>query len=322
MTKRRGGRAVRRSGGQRGRLSGPPDRLSALPPVGIIGPGRAGLGLALALKRAGVRVLGVHGRRPKPAPRGVTLTAGGAPPWLPEAGVVFLAVRDDALRPLVAELVEAGGLAHGQVALHLSGALTHDVLEPLGAAGAALGSMHPLMTVSEEPGRAARLFKGACFALEGDLRAVEAADALVRRLGGMPAFIAPEAKAAYHAGAVFASNYMLTCLATAEGLLEDAGMTRETARAALLPIARATVDNVGRQGPEAALTGPIARGDVETIRKHLRAMPPEVAALYEALGRATIAIARRAGLDEGRAATVGRALGVGIATVQREADGD
>ncbi|MEK6609875.1 MAG: hypothetical protein AABZ35_03030, partial [Gemmatimonadota bacterium] len=90
--------------------------------MGIIGPGRAGLGLALALKRAGVRVLGVHGRRAKAAPRGLKLTAGGAPPWLRQAGVVILAVRDDALRPLVAELLEAGGLAHGQVALHLSGA--------------------------------------------------------------------------------------------------------------------------------------------------------------------------------------------------------
>lgn len=294
---------------------------AAVPSVGIIGPGRAGLGLALALKRAGVRVLGVHGRRAQAAPRGLKLTAGGAPPWLRQAGVVILAVRDDALRPLVAELLEAGGLAHGQVALHLSGALTHDVLEPLAAEGAALGSMHPLMTVSEEPGRASAHFKGACFALEGDLEAVAAADALTRRLGGMPAFIAPESKAAYHAGAVFASNYLLTCLSTAQDLLEEAGMTPETARAALLPIARATVDNVGRLGPEAALTGPIARGDVETIRRHLRAVPPEVAALYEALGRATIAIARRAGLDAGRAETVGRALGVRAASVPREADG-
>lgn len=321
MTNRTGGRAVRRSGAKRGRLSQPVGRPSGLPPVGIIGPGRAGLGLALALKRAGVRVLGVHGRRLKPGPRGVKLTAGGAPPWLREAGVVILAVRDDALRPLVSELVEAGGLEHGQVVLHLSGALTHDVLRPLEAGGAALGSMHPLMTVSEEPGRAARNFKGACFALEGDLQAVEAADTLARRLGGVPAFIAPESKAAYHAGAVFASNYLLTCLATAEQLLEEAGMSRDAARAALLPIARATVDNVGRLGPEAALTGPIARGDVQTIRSHLRSVPREVGALYEALGRATIGIARRAGLDEGKAATVGRALGVGIETVQREADG-
>ncbi len=289
--------------------------------VGIAGPGRAGLGLALALTRAGVRVLGVHGRHSKPAPRGVKLTFGGAPPWLREADVVILAVRDDALRPLVAELAEAGGLASGQVALHLSGALTHDVLAALSAEGAALGSMHPLMTVSEEPGRAAQHFKGACFVLEGDLKAVSAADALARRLGAVPAYIAPEAKASYHAGAVFASNYVLACLATAERLLEDAGMTQGGARAALWPIARATVDNVARQGPAAALTGPVARGDVETVRRHLRAVPPDVAALYEALGRATLAIARHAGLDPARADAVGRALGIAAGSVQREAGG-
>jgi len=310
----------RRASAPTSRKPGAPGPGAALT-VGIVGPGRAGLGLALALTRAGVRVLGVHGRHRKPVPRGVKLTADGAPPWLREADVVILAVRDDALRPLVSQLAEAGGLAHGQVALHLSGALTHDVLEPLAAEGAALGSMHPLMTVSEEPGRASQHFKGACFALEGDLAAVAAADAITRRLGAVPAFIAPEAKAAYHAGAVFASNYVLACLATAERLLEDAGMSRESARAALLPIARATVDNVGRLGPAAALTGPIARGDVETVRKHLRAVPPEVAALYEALGRATLAIARHAGLETAKAEAVGRALGVGVESVQRNAGG-
>ena len=78
--------------------------------VGIVGPGRAGLGLALALRRAGVRVLGVHGRRRKPVPRGVRLSVGGLPPWIADADVVLLAVRDDALRGLVRELARARAL--------------------------------------------------------------------------------------------------------------------------------------------------------------------------------------------------------------------
>jgi predicted short-subunit dehydrogenase-like oxidoreductase (DUF2520 family) len=254
-------------------------------------------------------VLGVHGRAIKPVPQGVRLTAGGPPPWLRTADVVILAVRDDSLRPLVAELSLAGGPARGQVVLHLSGALTHEVLRPLGAMGAALGSMHPLMTVSEDPRRAARHFKGACFALEGEVAAVAAADTLARRLGGVPVPIAPEAKAAYHAGAVFASNYVVAVLSAANSLLESAGFDSETARDALLPLSRATLDNVSAGGPMSALTGPIARGDVDTVRRHLAALPRELAALYAALGEATLQLAEVRGLDAGRAAELRALLG-------------
>ncbi|MGA2384529.1 MAG: Rossmann-like and DUF2520 domain-containing protein [Gemmatimonadales bacterium] len=279
----------------------PPSAPPPLPAVGIIGPGRAGLGLALALRRARVKVAGVHGRRDRPMPAGLRLTLGPVPPWLPEVGIVVLAVRDDALGTLVDDLARSGGVARGHVVLHLSGALTCTVLAPLADAGAATGSMHPLMTVSLEPAQAARHFRGATFVLEGDLEAVGVADALVRRLGGVPLTIAPEAKPLYHAGAVFASNYLVTMLAEALRLLEDAGIGREAALAALLPLARATLDHVAAAGPAGALTGPIARGDAATARRHLLALPHRDAELYRAVGRETLRLAREAGLDEARA---------------------
>lgn len=274
---------------------------AAIPPVGIIGSGRAGLGLAVALHRARIRVAGVHGRRERPVPRGVKLSVGARPPWLPDVGVLLLAVRDDALGPCVNDLAGARSVGPGHVVLHLSGALTHDVLRPLEALGAATGSMHPLMTVSSEPAQAARHFRGATFVLEGELRAVAVADALVRRLGGIPVTLAPERKPAYHAGAVFASNYVVTMLAVAARLLADAGIGPKAALAALVPLARATLDNVAAAGTAGALTGPVARGDVATVRRHLAALRHQDAELYRAVGRETLRLAREAGLDEEKA---------------------
>ncbi len=281
---------------------------AAIPLVGIVGAGRAGLGLALALRRARVRVAGVHGRREKAVPAGVRLSAGGPPPWLETAGVVVLAVRDDALAACVGELARAGVEHRGRVVLHLSGALSHDVLAPLASLGAATGSMHPLMTVSAEPSDAARHFRGATFALEGDFDAVAVADAIVRRLGGVPVTLPPELKPLYHAGAVFASNYLVTLIATALRLLEGAGIGRDAALAAVLPLVRATVDNVAAAGPEAALTGPIARGDVATLRRHLAALRHADAELYRAVGRETLKLARAAGLETEQAGRIAELL--------------
>lgn len=281
-----------------------PVALPPVPAVGIVGPGRAGLGLALALRRARVKVAGVHGRRDRPMPRGLALTLGPVPPWLATAGVVVLAVRDDALEPLVKDLARSGAVGRGHVVLHLSGALTHEVLRPLQALGAATGSMHPLMTVGADPAQASRHFRGATFVLEGDLAAVAVADALVRRLGGVPVTLAPELKPVYHAGAVFASNYMVTMLAVAARLLGDAGIGREAAVAALLPLARATLDNVAAAGPAGALTGPVSRGDVATLRRHLAALRHQDAELYRAVGRETLRLAKEAGLDEEKAGRI------------------
>ncbi len=282
----------------------------AVPPVGIVGPGRAGLGLALALRRARIQLVAVHGRREHPAPAGVRLTVGAGPPWLADVGVVLLAVRDDALASCVGDLARAGGLGPRHVVLHLSGALTHEVLSPLAALGAATGSMHPLMTVSADPARAARHFRGATFVLEGDLEAVAVADTLVRRLGGVPLTLAPEAKPLYHAGAVYASNYLVTLLAEAVRLLERSGIGNDAARAALLPLARATLENVAAAGPAGALTGPIARGDAQTLRRHLASLTHREAELYRAVGRETLRLAREGGLQEALAARVEEVLRV------------
>ncbi|MFI5280750.1 MAG: Rossmann-like and DUF2520 domain-containing protein [Gemmatimonadales bacterium] len=264
--------------------------------------------MALALKRAGFRVLGVHGRRPKSVPRGLSLTVGERPLWLDRADVVLLAVRDDALDPLVRELAR-GSLRHGQLYLQLSGALTSRVLAPLARRGAKVGSFHPLMTVARDPKQAAAQFRGATFALEGDPAAVRAGRRLARALGGVPVVVRAAARPAYHAGAVFASNFVVAALAAAEDLLVKSGMTRRAARGALAPLARASVESSAAVGPAAALTGPIVRGDALTVRHHLAALDRDTRALYVALGKKTLALARRSGLSAAKARAVGKQLG-------------
>lgn len=277
--------------------------------VGVIGPGRAGTGLALAWVRAGLDVR-LHGRHAKPVPAPLTLTVGPAdapPPWIGAVAVVVLAVPDDAIPPLAAALAARQAVQANHVVLHVSGSLSHDVLRILAPSGAALGSLHPLQTLVE-PERAPEHLRGAWAAVEGMPRAVEIAERLARDVGLRPFRLRPGAKPLYHAGAVFASNYFVVVEAVAERLLRGAGLAEGEAWEALAPLVAGTLDNLRRQGPLAALTGPVARGDVDTLTRHLAALSGTEAELYRRLGKATLELARRRGMDEAVAARVAGAL--------------
>jgi hypothetical protein len=177
--------------------------------IGLIGPGRAGVGLALALAQADYSVF-LHGRNKKsvPAPLKLTVGDGGKPPWISDVDVVVLTVRDDAITPLAASLANSGAIAERHVVLHLSGAQGQEALGPLVTTRAALGSFHPLQTIVEPEQTPARL-KGAWAAVEGMPRALEAGEQIATDLGMRPFRIATKSKAIYHAGAVFASNYLV-----------------------------------------------------------------------------------------------------------------
>jgi predicted short-subunit dehydrogenase-like oxidoreductase (DUF2520 family) len=292
--------------------------------VGIIGPGRAGVGLALALARVGegrrydVRL---HGRSQRPVPKPLKLTVGpenDPPAWIAQAGVVILAVRDDAIRPLAEALARAAAIGAEQVVLHLSGAQGQEALGPLVGSRAALGSLHPLQTISE-PEHAAERLEGAWAAVEGMPRAVQAAEALARDLGMRPFHIASKAKPIYHASAVFASNYFVVVEAVAQRLLRHAGLSDAEAWQALRPLVEGTLDNLTRQEPLAALTGPVARGDAATIRRHLESLTQDDAGLYRALGRAALELAQKRGMDEATAARVAVALTTDLPPVMRKA---
>src|SRR5205814_2166680 len=154
------------------------------------------------------------------------------PPWIAQLAVIILAVPDDAIRPLAGVLADAGTIGSQQVVLHLSGVHGQEALGPLVGSRAALGSLHPLQTISD-PERAAERLKGAWAAVEGMPRAVEAAERLAQDVGLRPFRIASQEKPMYHAGAVFASNYFVVVEAVAQRLLGHAGLTDAEAWQAL-----------------------------------------------------------------------------------------
>jgi predicted short-subunit dehydrogenase-like oxidoreductase (DUF2520 family) len=224
-------------------------------------------------------------------PEAIDFSSGGQPPWLDQVDVLILAVPDDALGQVARELACDSRIAAIPVVLHLSGVLDSSILEPVAERGCAVGSLHPLQSLSDSDTAAERL-RGAAAAIEGDPLATQLADELAAALEMTPLTVSSDAKPLYHAAAVFASNYLVVVAATAHRLLERAGVSSEAARAALVPIIRGTVENIVSAGAADALTGPVARGDSATVRKHLDALPSEEAALYRALGRAALNIAR------------------------------
>ncbi|MFQ5703963.1 MAG: Rossmann-like and DUF2520 domain-containing protein [Gemmatimonadales bacterium] len=254
--------------------------------VGIVGAGRAGVGLSLALVAAGFPV-SLHGRRQKKLPRSLTMTHGDFPPWISEVDVVILAVPDDVLSMVAEKLGRVGTIAEKHVVLHLSGVLDHTALRPLEGSGCSLGSLHPLQSMSDPETTPQRL-KGAAAAVEGDSRAVLQAEALAHAVGLEPFRVTGSKKSLYHAAAVFASNYLVVLADTASRLIQEAGVPEEDAWRVLEPLVQGTLENIRRRGAASALTGPLSRGDLKTVRKHLDALPSEDAALYRALGRATL----------------------------------
>ena len=296
------------------------EERSGLDNVVIVGPGRMGLALGAAFRhREAVDRLTYFGRAVEPPPHplfdphqdaGDAAGAGtGADyrmlPALPPADttVVILAVPDDALPEVVHDLTLMGPAPAACVVLHLSGALSTDALAPLHHRGYAIGSMHPLMAVAD-PWLAGDRLVGAAFAMTGEPVANTAARRLISALEGVPLTIPATQRPLYHAAAVVASNYLVALTGAAVRMLVEAGVDDEDAVRALLPLLRGTLDNIEQLGVRAAVTGPIARGDVDTVRLHLARLSPRDRVLYSGLGLELLRLAQAAGLDERRAAEI------------------
>ena len=204
--------------------------------------------------------------------------------------IVLLAVPDAMIEEVAAALSRSGAITAGHVVLHLSGVLGADALKPLAGSGAALGSLHPLLSFGD-PGSVPLRLQAAAAAVEGDERARVAAIALARRIGLAPFELDAAAKPIYHAGAVFAANFLVTIAATARRLFERAGVPPDLAARGLATLMGGVLENVIKKGAPRALTGPVKRGDAETVRTHLQALDPADAALYRSLSKATLEIA-------------------------------
>ncbi len=268
----------------------------AQPRVTIIGAGRMGQGLGLALKRRGYKVALVA-RTPRDVIPPLILHAGSRAEATAGAELVLIATPDDSIASVAADLATENAITRDQVVLHLSGLLDRRALVPLEGSGAGCGSFHPLQSVAE-PSRAAERLKGAYVGIEGDDRALTVAERLANTLRMIPVRIPAAAKPAYHAGAAFVANYTVALVGVAERLARGAGVPADIAARIYLPLLSGAVANLTELGPAASLTGAVRRGDEQTIRAHLQALGPEERTLYRTVGRAAIALAREAGLNE------------------------
>jgi predicted short-subunit dehydrogenase-like oxidoreductase (DUF2520 family) len=267
--------------------------------VFLVGTGAAATTLALALRKAGVDVLGIHGRSRARAARAarrarVPGTSGPLPAAIAGADVVWIAVSDDAIPAVARQLAASGRLHRMQVVLHTAGAHGREVLRPVTRHVAAVGSLHPLQSLAE-PRRAATRLAGATFAIEGTPRALRAARALALALGGRPVVVPARGKALYHAAAVMTSGGTTGLFGAAIEALVAAGVPRARAPAILLPLLQGTIENIAALGAARALTGPIARGDAATLAVHRAAIARgarRLAPLYEALVTAQVRLRR------------------------------
>ena len=263
--------------------------MSAFEHLLIVGPGRAGMALGYALLQAeAVDALTVCGRRPEPPThphftQGLAEYVFGLTRPGPRTAAVFLAVPDSVVPEMAHALAGHGPAPDGCAAFHLSGALSTEVLAPLHAQGYAVGSFHPLQAIAHPVTGADRL-PGSWVAVTGAPTAV----AVARRLAAFlacPVLSVPEARRPlYHAAAVLVSNALPPLVGAACRLFEQAGVPPDEALAALLPLVRGTVENIAERGVQASVTGPISRGDLETVDLHLRALDWEDRRLYAVLG--------------------------------------
>jgi len=257
--------------------------------VAIVGPGRMGLALGAALMDEGaVRELTYYGRRPEPPAhplftQGLARYVFGAEPLSGHTRTLILAVPDEVVPEMAFMMAAQGPAPDGCTAYHLSGALPTDVLEPLHERGYAVASFHPLQVIAN-PIIGVDRIAGSSVAVTGGPQAVANArrltDALGCRLFTVPAGRRP----LYHAAVVLASSYLLPLLDLSSRLMVQAGVSNDDAVQALLPLVRGVLASVEEGGVPSALGGPIARGDVETVALHLRALEDEDRTLYATLG--------------------------------------
>jgi len=268
------------------------------PLTGIIGAGAVGTALGAALHRAGWPIVAVasrdDGRRARFRELVPTARAfAEAAPVLDEAELIVLAVPDDAIPVLAGEL----RLYSGQALVHTSGVLGAEVLEPARAAGTHVGGFHPLVAFADTE-RAIAALRGATVAIEGDDQLATLLAEMAETLGATAVRLAPGSKAAYHAAAVLSAGGFVALLDAIAELGAAAGLEEDGALAIYGRLIEQTLDNARALGIRAALTGPMVRGDVGTLERHLdalRRLAPDVLPLYRAAAEREIRLAESRG---------------------------
>lgn len=253
--------------------------------VAIIGPGKVGTAVGFLLRMADYRIVAVAGQSEESARKALPFTGGTAFDSVCEAAAqaecILITTPDDAIRS-VCETISKAALRPGSKVIHMSGAGGLDLLESARSAGASVGSIHPIQSFADVRG-AIDAIPGTTFGITVDEEIREWAVRFVGNLGGRPFFVSEADKPLYHAAACMASNYLVTLMHIVEGIYGALGLSREEAVTAFWPLVKGTLANIEAKGSVRSLTGPIARGDIGTLEKHLRVLSerhPEIYGIY------------------------------------------
>ncbi len=280
----------------------------------IVGAGRLGTALGAALAGKGWQTEAIVDRDVRAARESRRIVGCGRVSTSLAAaakagGTVIIAVPDDAVSGVAAALARAPGSWAKRNVFHTSGLLPADVLGPLAERGAWVASLHPVQSFPRKD-VAPSVFEGITWGLEGDAAAFMEAERIVRALRGHVLLLSAKDKAIYHAACTLASNAFVALEWTAAGVLGQAGVPGEDAPGLLLPLVQGTLQNVKSLGLEKALTGPVVRGDVTTVREHLKALEADPAAreVYRVLGKQILRLIGQRRLPAGRIRALKRLL--------------
>ena len=262
--------------------------------LGFIGAGTVGTALSVRLSSKGYQVIAVSSRSQTSAKKLAQAVSGchafnNNQDVADTAELIFITTPDDAIAPVASEIQ----WHRGQSVVHCSGALSTDILEPAKKLGAQVGSFHPLQTFASVK-QAVENIPGSTFAVEAEEPLLSTLKDMATTLDGHWIELKASDKVAYHAAAVIACNYLVTLVKLATDLWQSFNIPQSQATQALLPLIRGTIHNIDTVGIPQCLTGPIARGDIKTIKKHLDALQkvaPALLSTYQELGLQTIPIA-------------------------------
>jgi predicted short-subunit dehydrogenase-like oxidoreductase (DUF2520 family) len=262
--------------------------------LGFIGAGTVGTALAIGLNSRGYPVVSVYSRSPESAEKLASAIAGcravgSSQAVADDADLVFITTPDGAIGTVVSEIE----WREGKSVVHCSGADSTRILEPAREAGARTGAIHPLQTFASVK-EAIENIPGSTFAIEAEEPLLTELKKIATTLEGRYIQLEANDKVVYHAAAVMACNYLVTLIKQATDLWKTFDIPTQQATQALLPLIQGTIHNIETVGIPDCLTGPIARGDTGTIRKHIEALEkaaPDVLPTYLELGRRTVPIA-------------------------------
>ncbi len=283
----------------------------------LIGAGRAGKAISIAMSEAGYRFTWIGSNRLKDASAladriGISGYGVRFEGFEGKAGFLILAVPDDKIAKAASNVVKAGVIGHDTVVAHLSGAFGSNVLDDARQAGAAVMAFHPAQSITADS-VPSTVFKNICFDMEGDDDACGLGEQIAKDLGAESVKLDPEARMLSHLAMTIASNFTVSLMRMAEEIMRTAGIPDDTARKMLTPLFSNTARNISSEGTLKALTGPVSRGDIEIIKKHLAALKnldEDYRILYSGMARIALRLSvERGGISEKKAEEIKKLLG-------------